>query len=97
MQIMIDISEKEYNFFKNTSFIEDGKILLHQSTGDRESTMSLFRLIDAIKNGTPLPKGHGVLIERNKVFNALHTLSVNKALKTICDIPVIIEADEEVD
>lgn len=81
MHIVIDISEEMYDWL-DTGF------------PDEDDAEKLWQIV---KKGAPLPKGHGTLIERNKVFNALHTFSVNKALKTICDIPVIIEADKEVD
>lgn len=50
---------------------------------------------EAIYNGTPLPKGHGNLIERNKVFNALHCFYAHDALDIVCNLPVIIESDKE--
>lgn len=41
-------------------------------------------LIDAVKNGTPLPKGHGRLIYAKDVGEYL----------TLADVPTIIEADK---
>lgn len=106
MQIVIDMTEEEYNFFKNTS-IEDGKMLLHQSTGDRENTISLIRLIYAIKNSIPLPKDHGRLIEvteelRCELFNFTRYTGKDEtpyedATKIIDNAPAAIEADKEVE
>ena len=50
MQIVIDIDEKTYNDLKK------GKIYTSVRDVPQES-------VDAIKNGTPLPKGHGGLID----------------------------------
>jgi hypothetical protein len=44
---------------------------------------------DAIKNGTPLPKGHDRLVEACAVAKALFNH------KTIDDVPTIIEEEEE--
>lgn len=59
MQIVIDITEKDYEKIRKTSFVENTEIMFKQSSEDRKGTMMLFRVIDAIKNGTPLPKGQG--------------------------------------
>ena len=58
---------------------------------------------EAIKNGTPLPAGHGDLIDRNKIayMKAIHDLKWGKITATECatkikySAPTIIEADEE--
>ena len=63
MKLVIDISEEDYRLFKNGSFVEDTGIIFEQSVEDRNKTMALFRMIDAVKNGkinvdspqTPLP------------------------------------------
>ena len=51
MKLLIDISEDDYEFFKNTSFVEDTNTMLKQSASDRKGTMALFRLMDSIKEG----------------------------------------------
>ena len=51
MKLVIDISDDDYNFFKNTSLVEDTRIMLKQSAEDRRQTMILFRFVDAIKSG----------------------------------------------
>lgn len=48
MQIVIDISEEDYEMIKTT----------FQSSEDRKYTIMMFRVLDSIKNGKPLPKGH---------------------------------------
>ena len=55
MQIMIDIDAMAYKFVQNTSFVEDESIIFKQTNADRQKTLFLFNILDAIKNGTPLP------------------------------------------
>lgn len=59
--------------------------------------------LDAIKNGTPLSKGHGELVYREDVCNELRymdnngfiTRSVNHVIEDIKKgVPTIIEADK---
>ena len=62
MQIIIDIDEKYYNNiepFLNGETIKGG--------------INLFKTLEIIKNGTPLPKGHGRLGD----LDALETEMVN--------------------
>ena len=58
MQIVIDISEGEYQTYINhTEAILDSSIpLVHQD------------LLKAVINGTPLPKGHGRLVDFSEVL-----------------------------
>lgn len=67
MQIVINIDKEDYEKIRETSFVENTEIMFKQSSEDRKGTMMLFRVIDAIKNGTPLPKGHGDLIDRKEI------------------------------
>lgn len=58
---------------------------------------------DAIRNGTPLPKGHGSLIYAEKIDFSPLPLKVGDSIdfddlkKLINDEPIIIEADKEAD
>ena len=60
-----------------------------------------IELAKAIKNGTPLPKGHGRLIdadELKKIIKENDTLTMTGFSVRLCDIdnaPTIIEANEE--
>ncbi len=86
MQIVIDIPEEEYqNYLKMRPAYPEG----------------VFCYIKAIQNGTPLPKGHGDLIDKNEIIkryekdcgrriyvdNFIHDIELN--------MTTIIEADKE--
>ena len=88
MQIVIDISEKEYNAIK-------------------ENDMGFYngRFFRMIRNGTPLPKGHGKIIDVNDLLDRIG-LKDNESnrednvgeIVTLEDfdyIPTIIPADTE--
>lgn len=93
MQIIIEIDEEEYQTYINhTEAILDSSIpLVHQD------------LLRAVINGTPLPKGHGRLIEDTpKLERELWTYTrytgideapYESAVKVIDEAPTIIEAD----
>ena len=56
MEIVIKISEEDYNNiepFLNGQTIKGG--------------FNLFKVLEMVKNGTPLPKGHGRLIDADKL------------------------------
>lgn len=59
MQIVIDIDEDTYRYMQSRC--------KYQNKGDKG--LSKFEMAGvAIKNGTPLPKGHGDLIDRNSIL-----------------------------
>lgn len=91
-EIVIKISEDAYDYLINTHFVENTKYIFNQSAEDRKHTMQLFEVIDAVKNGTPLPKGHGDLIDRNDL--SLMTVHLVDGV-FLCDAPAIIKADKE--
>lgn len=68
MKLVIDIPEEIYEFVQNTSFVEDESTLFKQTNAERRKTLYLFDIIDAIRNGTPLPEHHGRII--NKIEQA---------------------------
>ena len=91
MQIVIDITEETYNCAKNGTFD------VHYSPYD---------LLDIIKNGTPLPKGHGKLkdvdafvpdCQEQSVYYDDDEYNVYTAvgISQIECAPTIIEADKE--
>lgn len=81
MRIVIDIPEETY---KNTC---DEKML----------PPDVKNVVEAIKNGTPLRKGHGRLIDGSKLeqFVQLPDMDFNLLAIDIFEAPTIIEADEK--
>ncbi|MBO7696773.1 MAG: hypothetical protein J6T10_29450 [Methanobrevibacter sp.] len=74
-----------------------------------DKTICVVDIFNAIKNGTPLPKGHGDLIDRNSVYQIVRPIeqsdvewgvTAETAIQLIYDAfnkaPTIIEADTEV-
>ena len=83
MKIVIDIPEDIYQKIKETSMVIKGR------NGKRIDNI----LFNAVINGTPLPKGHGRLIDADKLME----LCLNSASRTIdCNdiarFPTIIES-----
>ena len=53
-----------------------------------------FSILDKMRNGTPLPKEHGRLIDADDVYNALRPyVSFSDLYDVLDEIPTIIEAD----
>lgn len=46
----------------------------------------------AVQNGIPLPKGHGALIDVDKIIGKIHGV---RSITAVLDAPTIIEADTE--
>ena len=83
MQIVIDMPEEVLNSFKTSK----GKFICENG----------YDLIQGIKDGTPLPKGHGRLIDADELYDSLifPNSLFGKAFKEILDdAPTIIEADK---
>ena len=78
MQIVIKIDEEQYEFIKQSMTMDKIK----------DYPALLYVICEHIKNGTPLPKGHGRLVEVRAVIKALFDKN------TIYDVPTIIEADK---
>lgn len=98
MQIVIDIPEEVKEVFDKTK------------EGDLKGSYYDYNSIigKAIQNGTPLPKGHGRLIDADEIETILHDRAFDKAASKqfyeiiwaknlIHDAPTIIEADKEVE
>ena len=77
MQIVIDIDDEDYKR------IQDISDVFNSLTS---------RTYSAIRNGTPLPKGHGRLIDEKDL--SLMTVHMIDGM-FVCDAPTIIEADKE--
>ena len=84
MKLVIDISEHNYKQAKD----------IISTFGEVKG----YEIITAIANGTPLPKGHGRLIDA-EVFSHNVVKYSHQSTKTIgqalSDTPTIIEADKE--
>lgn len=74
MQIVIDIPEKCYNDIRNSK------------TANNYSVLSV---LDGIRNGTILPKGHGRLFDERDIVYGSYEIIGNK----IYELDPIIEAD----
>lgn len=89
MQIVIEIPDEVYKE------IQDGKMYRSVYDIPQES-------VKAIKNGTPLPKGHGRLIDAEIVDSNIYDLTqsldlnYNQISRVLYDAPTIIESDKGV-
>lgn len=95
MQIVIEISEADYKYFKSTSFVEH-EDCLRQSPEDRRGTMKLFRLVDAVKDGIVLPKRHGRLIDADKLNRKRkYGFKTEHAWEALAYAETVVPADKE--
>lgn len=78
MQVVIDINDNTYETIKHEYCV----------LPPRKGLLKV--LWDAIQNGTPLPKGHGDLIDRNELIK--NGIATKDYLNTFID--TIIKADE---
>ena len=76
MKLVIDIDEKLYNTLTHKEFDE---------------TLVADKMKTCILQGTPLPKGHGRLIDEDKIIGKIHGV---RSLTAVLDAPTIIEADK---
>ena len=86
MQIVIDIPDEVYKAYKldfSLSFLNS----------DQQS-FARGCLINGLLNGTPLPKGHGRLIDGD-ALNRKDVNCANTPMNFIDTAPTIIEADKE--
>ncbi len=81
IELVIRISEKDYKDILN---------------GETKASALNWSTFNAIRNGIPLPKGHGDLIDRNKLLKdeSGNSIYIVEALN-IEKADTIIEADEE--
>ena len=93
MKIVIDIPEEEYNECKmQVELMKQEGIII-------ESLNTALRIF--VANGTPLPKGHGRLVDIDVMKKGLHGVDdagtfiyIDKLLDRFDDAPTIIEADK---
>lgn len=84
MEIVIKIREEHY------------KLIKKYGKGSTNYRISL-NLYDAVKNGVPLPKNHGRLIDADALIDSLGASDRDIYCKAVIeeDGPTIIEADKE--
>jgi len=90
---VVEVSEKDYLDF-----------MLQYDNGILDEKTPSHRAKIAIANGTPLPKGHGRVIDYGYVVNAIddwinageynYTNATDYLRKRIRNVPTIIEADK---
>lgn len=93
MRVVIDISEDDFGCIYDR--YADGEMPDERSL--TETTMY------AIANGTALPKGHGELIDRQKLLSETYTMVEEDSLREydilfssdVENAPTVIEADRE--
>ena len=97
MRIVIDIPEDDYKSIKDMQYYISGR---------RSGRQIEYNIINAILNGTPLPKGHGRLIDADKLQKSYcdDNCGVRKCVDamdrcvfigSVLEAPTIIEADKE--
>ena len=92
MQIVIDIDDKVYGLLK---YFEEVLGLNDKKDGNDDVKTALIR---AVINGTPLPKGHGRLIDANRLENLRFSERSNVWLMDrILKSDTIVKADQESD
>lgn len=86
MKIVIDIPEEDY------------KHILHRQ---REYCITTSKLEDVIAKGTPLPKGHGRLIDADELLTSERPKCIaddvwkeSHIYKLLSNAPTIVEADK---
>jgi hypothetical protein len=95
----IDIEDKFQDFFKRLEVEAKDHMICGTNLlcGAYElETIQMF--MQALANGTPLPKGHGRLIDADAFGKELHRYTeapYQYALKVFNDAPTIIEAESE--
>lgn len=90
MQIVIDIPEELYDAIKKNKY-------------NLYSAKSCETMLDAIDNGIPLPKGHGRILDVDRLINELETKNViddgyiERNIEEYVDekAEIIIDADKE--
>jgi hypothetical protein len=80
MQLVIDIDERLYEIITNPKKLPT---MYHAS-----------RCADAVRNGTPLPKGHGDLIDKSAYRKEFLDSRDFEPMKILDFQPIIVKADK---
>lgn len=82
-QIVIEIDEEDYRAIKNKKVAGD---------------LTIPYVFDAIRNGAPLPKGHGKIMDEKEFCRNLRKYyrhDLTPICKAFADTTAIVEIDEE--
>ena len=77
---------------------EQYSLIMQSHRNDVERFIDKEAMMYAIKNGTPFPKGHGGLIDKDALGEKLHRYTeapYQYALTVFNESPIIIDADKE--
>ena len=91
MKVVIDIPDQMYQKIKETNMVISGR---------RSGRTFDYILFNAVNTGTPLPKGHGRLIDADALALTWHEsfmggMSISSGMiNDFHDAPTIIEADK---
>ena len=85
MKIVIDIDEKDYKFIKSVG------IIMKNSDTFQRIAVDLFR---AVHESTPLPKGHGDLIDRDVARKEFDEACLSWEGGLLKYVPTVIPADK---
>ena len=104
MKFVIDIPEETKEFIDNTSFVDYETNIFDPTLiiTDKKKTITILDMLDSIRNGTLLPKGHGDLKDVNDIWNNIPDVNVVTNHFTTYDIqhfiddaPTIIEKESD--
>ena len=93
MQIVIDIPEEDYNIMRHNIAVDNPLCPLSQE-----------EMVSKVANGTPLPKGHGDLIDADAIPKQIelkgflsqdnaHLVTIYRVKEALNNAPTIISAD----
>lgn len=86
IELVIKLSEEEYKYIKGMQFC----IL-----GIRGEKGLLNRILNAIRTGMPLPKGHGRIADVDKMLDEMRATRTYDVLFALERVKPILEADKE--
>ena len=88
VKLIIEIPKEDIEFICKTSFVADERTMFKQSPSDRQGTMMLFRLMDSVKDGTPLEEVRSEIIQlpTMRLFEGYFYVGYDSVLKIIDNI-----------
>ena len=86
MQVVINIEDETYERLKNSEILVSGL---------RSGKHFLSKVCMAVANGVELPKGHGDLVDIDKVFERMKVTKNYDILVALTRVNPIIKADKK--